>query len=110
MTDENKIQEIRELIDNYAKAKAEHDYLDEFKKSQLSILMREYEALGVSAVNAQEREARADSRYIGTLEGLKQATEDMEKLRWQLKIKEMQFEVWREKQWNSRAERKRYEA
>jgi len=110
MTEETKLQEIREIIEQYAEAKAQKDYLEEFKKSKLSILMKEYEVKGISANNAQEREARADERYIEILKGLRDATKTAESLRWQLKIKEMQFEVWREKQWNQRAEQKRYGA
>ena len=110
MEEEERIQQLRQTIAEYAKARAEQDHLDEFKKSKLALLMKEYEAQGVSAVNAQEREARADERYIQVLKGLQEATETAERLRWELKLKEMQFDMWREKQWNRRAERKRYEA
>ncbi len=110
MSDEARIHEIRQKVAEYAKATAEREYLDEFKKSQLAILMKKYEGLGISAVSGQEREARADPEYKTTLEGLKAAVENAERLRWELKILEMQFDAWRTRQANQRAERGKYDA
>ena len=107
---ETRLDTIRKDVTAYAKAKADMVYLDEYKKSHLAILMKEYEAMGISAVNAQERESRADPRYITTLEGLREATEIAEQKRWELKIVEMQFEKWRTQEASRRAEKGRYGA
>lgn len=111
MTDDRelKLQAIRDKIKDYAKAQAERDYLDEFKKSQLAILMKKYQTEYPTAA-AQEREARADPEYKKLLEGLREAVENAERLRWELKLEEWQLEVWRTKQANQRAERKNYGA
>lgn len=109
MTDEIKLQEIRDKAAAYAKAYAQREYLDEFKRSKLSILMKTFEPLYPTAA-AQEREARAHPDYLALLEGLKAAVEESERLRWELKIAEMQFEAWRTRAANQRAEKSRYGA
>ena len=109
MTDEIQFQEIRDKAAAYAKAYAQREYLDEFKRSKLSILMKEFEPEHKTSA-AQEREARAHPDYLALLEGLKAAVEESERLRWDLKIAEMQFEAWRTHAANQRAERQRYGA
>lgn len=107
---ESRLDTIRKDVAAYAKARADLVYLDEYRKSHLAILMKEYEAKGFSAVSAQEREGRADPRYIVTLQGLREATEIAEQKRWELKIVEMQFEKWRTQEATRRAEKSRYGA
>ena len=107
---ESRLDNIRKDVAAYASARANMVYLDEYKKSHLAILMKEYEAQGFTSVAAQEREGRADKRYIATLEGLKEATEIAEQKRWELKIVEMQFEKWRTQEATRRAEKSRYGA
>lgn len=109
MTDESRLHEIREKVEAYAKAYAEREYLDEFKKSKLAILMKKFEPSFPTAA-AQEREARAHPEYQELLSGLRAAVEESERLRWELKIAEMQFEAWRTRAANQRAERSRYSA
>ena len=100
----------RQLAADYAKAKAEQDYIDEYKKSALSILMKKYEKDGFVSAAAQEREARADSEYIALLDGLRAAVEAAERLRWELRTNEMAIEIWRSQQASRRAEQKGYSA
>jgi hypothetical protein len=100
---EQRFHELSEQAKKCAVAKAQMDYLEEFKKSKLAILMKRYEPQ-FPAANAQEREARADSEYIELLEGLKVARETYETERWDLKIAEMRFEAWRTKEATKRAE------
>lgn len=107
---ERRLHELRETAGKYSKAIAQCDYLDEFKKSKLAILMRSAERDGFSTIAAQEREARAHPQYLELLDGLKDAREAAESLRWELKIAEIGAEVWRTKQANLRAERKGYGA
>ncbi len=110
MSDEARLNAIRTKIAEYAKAAADRDHLDEFKKSKLAILMKKYEKAGFYTAAAQEREARADAEYLELLDGLRDATEQAELLRWELRVEEWKFEAWRTRQANQRAERKAYGA
>lgn len=85
----------------YAKAKAERIYLEEYRKSLKAILMkRSYE----QTVNAQEREAYSDQEYIDLLKGLKAAVEREEEIRWGLVAAQARIEVWRSQEATNRAE------
>lgn len=105
---ENRLHQLREIAGKYAKAEAERTYLDEFKKSQLAILMAKAETKGVTTVAAQERDARADKEYLGLLQGLKIATEEAERLYWELQIARMGAGLWQTEQANMRSERRAY--
>ncbi len=87
----------------FAKAKAERIYLEEYRKSLKSILMKRSleESLG-----AQEREAYAHEEYKAMLNGLREAIEVEEKLRWDLIAAQARVEVWRSEQANLRMEGK----
>jgi hypothetical protein len=85
----------------FAKAKAERIYLEEFRKSKKSLLMKQ--SLESSAV-AQERDAYAHDEYLDLLDGLKAAVEIEEKLRWDLVAAQARVEIWRTEQANNRAE------
>lgn len=87
----------------FAKAKAERIYLEEYRKSLKSILMKRSleESLG-----AQEREAYAHEEYKQLLHGLREAIEIEEKLRWDLIAAQARVEIWRSEQANLRTEGK----
>ena len=106
-TTEQRQHEMREKIKDFAKAKADRVYLDHFRKSKLAILMKgcqsEYDTAAM-----QEREARRHPDYLEVLNGLREAIEIEERLRWELKMKEMEFEAWRTRQANQRSEKQRY--
>ena len=104
------MQQLRETSVKWANAHGQKEYLEEFKKSKLAILMKGSEVGGFSTAAAQEREARAHPDYIALLEGLKVATIAAETLRWELRLAEASIEIWRTKQANARAERKGYGA
>ena len=87
----------------FAKAKAERVYLEEYRKSLKSILMKR--SLEES-IGAQEREAYAHEEYRQLLQGLKSAVEVEEKLRWDLIGAQARVEIWRTEQANNRAEGK----
>ena len=111
MTDiEKLIHDWRANVGEYAKAKADHDYLYEFRKSLKAILMTEALKEGIDKANAQERYAYAHKRYTELLDGLRVATEKAEDLRYRMKIAEARVEVWRTKQANSRREKSMYNA
>jgi len=107
---EKRMLELRETAAKYAKAHAQCEYLEEFKKSKLAILMKQAEVEGHKTSAAQEREARSNRQYLDLLEGLRDAKEQAEALRWQLKIAEIGSEVWRTQQANMRAEKRGYGA
>lgn len=107
---ERRMDQLRKTAKAFAAAFAQREYLDEFKKSKLAILMKKAEREGFTTSAAQEREARASDDYLELLDGLKAAVETSEALRWELKIAEIGAEVWRSKEATRRAERKGYGA
>ena len=107
---EKMINDWRSNVSSYAKAKADHDYLYEFRKSLKAILMTQALETGITAANAQERFAYSHERYTDLLEGLRAATEQAEDLRYRMKIAEARVDIWRTKQANSRKEQQMYGA
>jgi len=98
-------QVIEFLLKNagkYAKAKSERIYLEEFRKSKKALLMQEAELAGVTTSAAQERDAYANIEYRQLLEGLKEAVETEEKLRWQLIAAQMKVDIYRTESANNR--------
>ena len=102
---ERAITYIRDHAEAYAKAKAERVYIEQFRKSKKSLLMRENVSLPVSA---QERDAYAHPAYVQILEALKVAIFEEEKLKLMIKAAEMRFESWRTESANERKEKARY--
>jgi hypothetical protein len=84
----------------YAKAKAERIYLEEYRKSLKAILMKRSLE---TAVNAQEREAYSDQEYLELLKGLRAAIEIEEEIRWGLIAAQARIEVYRTQSANDRA-------
>jgi hypothetical protein len=107
---EQRLGELRGMAADFAPAFANRTYLEEFKKSKLAQLMKQAELEGHKTTAAQEREARAHPEYIQLLEGLKEATEKSERLRWQLEVAKLGVAVWQTQQANERIERKAYAA
>ena len=94
---------IRDHAKQYAQAKANRVYLEEYRKTLKARLMAQQ--LG-DPVNAQERYAYAHPEYAELLEGLKVAIEQEENLRWKLIAAQAKIEVWRSLSANQRAESK----
>ena len=107
---ELRMAELRELSATYASAYATKSYLEEFKKSKIAILQKKYQQLGHKTTAAQEREARADPEYLELLDALRDATEQSETIRWQLKNAELGIEIWRTQESSKRAEKRGYGA
>jgi len=97
---------IRDNAPQYAQAKANRVYLEEFRKSKKSLLMKRAEVNGHNAVSAQEREAYADAGYIQHLEALKEAVANEEELRWMMIAAQAKIEVWRTLESSRRIEAK----
>lgn len=112
MTEEGEIQIFRALNfirDNapaYAKAKAERIYLENYRKSKKALLMRKAESEGQKTAALQERDAYADGEYMQVLDGLRDAVEEEERLRWLMTAAEARIEVWRTLESSRRTERK----
>ncbi len=90
----------------YAKAKGRRVFLEEYRKSKKALLMKDALGKGIEAANAQEREAYADAEYIEVLNGLQEAIEQEETLKWHLEAAKIRTELWRTEQANARAEGK----
>jgi hypothetical protein len=68
--------------EEYANAKAERVYLEEFRKSKKALLMRATD--GAKTIAQQERDAYSHPEYLQVLDGIKAAVALEEALRWQL--------------------------
>jgi len=106
---EARLDELRQQARAFAKAEAERTYLENFKKSKLAMLMKIAEReLGISAVNAQEREARTHPEYLELLDGLRTATEIAEENKWLLNIAMRGSSLYQTQQATKRAEIQAY--
>lgn len=96
---------LRDSALKCAQARANRIYVEEFAKSLKSTLMKEWadEPLGV-----QEREARADPRYLAHLEAIKEAVIEDERNRFMREAALAKIEAWRTQSSNLRAEGKAY--
>ena len=86
----------------YAKAKSNRIYLEEFRKTKKALLMKDALTKGIEAANAQEREAYADAEYQELLKGLAEAFEIEETLKWKMETARMRIDIWRTEQANER--------
>jgi hypothetical protein len=83
-----------------AKAKAEAQYMDDYKKVVKARIMREHDE---KPLGAQEREAYADPRYEQHLKASQDAIERDEYLRWMRDAANAKIEAWRTQCSNERA-------
>lgn len=105
---EELLDKYRQLAELYAPAKATREYLEEYKKSLLALLMKDAEKAGFTSAVTQEREGRSRPEYHRLLDELRQAVHEEEKLRYHLKAAEIEFEMWRTRSANERFERRAY--
>ena len=85
----------------YAKAKADRIYMEEYRKSLKAMIMKRSLE---TAVNAQEREAYSDPEYVQLLQGLREAVEVEEEIRWGLVAAQARIDVWRSQEASARQE------
>jgi hypothetical protein len=83
----------------YAQAKAEVTYLEEFRKSKKAILFSQ--AIG-NTVADRENQAYAHPEYQKLLKGLQAAVERAEELRWKLIAAQARIDVWRSQEASNR--------
>jgi len=93
------IDYILKHASQFAKAKAQRIYLEEYRKSLKAILMK---GSLQDTIGAQEREAYAHNEYLVLLKGLREAVEIEEKLRWDLIAAQARVEVWRSEEASNR--------
>ena len=87
----------------YAEAKAHRVYLEEFRKSQKSMLMKKAIADGEAKSSAAaEMEAYASEVYTEVLKGLEAAVKQEEELRWALVSAQARIDVWRSQEASNR--------
>lgn len=98
---------IRDIAKEFAEAKAERVYIEQFRKSKKAILSKQYEG---GTINDKDNYAYSHKDYLSLLEGLKAAVEKEERLKYQIIAAQLKVEVWRTQQANSRIERKGYGA
>ena len=88
---ERAIHWLAENAEADAQARAEREHLDNYTRSLKALIMREHTEL---PLGAQEREAYADERYIAHLEGLKEAVERDELMRWRRMTADTLVSAW----------------
>lgn len=96
---EIRITKLEKAIPEFAKAKAERVYIENFLRCKKSILMSQ---CAEKTISAREVYAYAHPEYVSLLDGLKQATEIEEKCKWALEKFKIEFEHWRTIQANER--------
>ena len=92
------LEYLIEKAPEYAKAKADRRYLEEFRKTVKAKLYLEAEG----TIADRESYAYSHAEYKALLEGLKAAIEVEEELRWRMRAAEHKVEIWRTIQANNR--------
>lgn len=93
------LDKIEDVYPHYAQAKAHTYQLTEFKKTQRSMLYGN--AVGKTVAD-KENWVSIQPEVTQTIEGIAEAIEEEERLRWELKLLELRIEVWRTEQANQR--------
>jgi len=83
----------------YAQAKAQVTYLEEFRKSKKAMLFSA--AIG-NTIADRENQAYSHPEYLAVLGGLKEAVEKAETLRWMLVAAQARIDVWRSQEASNR--------
>jgi hypothetical protein len=91
---------IRFEAPNYAKAKAERSFIEQFLRSKKSLLMSQESG----TLGAKEAYAYAHPDYIALLGGLREAVEQEETLKWKMEAAKLAFEKYKVEQFNMRVE------
>ena len=96
---EKRMEEIRQIGDSYASAKANLNYLEHYRKIRLAQMMKEKMSTCANmSVAKADLESRAEEEYIKLCQDLKNAVEQESKLAWSKKMVELKFEFWKTNQ------------
>ena len=98
---EKALDYLRDNAGEAAKAKANREYLDEYKKVLKATIMREED--GKESLGMMEARALSDPRYIEHLKVWKECVERDEYFRWMKTSAEAKIEAWRTQSSNERA-------
>ena len=96
------IEFILEQSQNFAVAKSQRIYLEEYRKTKKALLMKDAMTKGFDSAVSQEREAYAHPEYQELLHGLAAAIEQEETLLWKLRAAQMKSDIWRSEQASER--------
>ncbi len=100
-----RIAELKALSKIYAKAKAEHEYLTNFRRSKLAILANEYAVDNPSWSNVRCKDAaRGNEEYLQLLEGMRKACEMSEAAKYELEISRAGIQLYQTERADRRAE------
>lgn len=99
-----RMEEINDLIENLSYYKAQRVKLEESRKILKANLMKEALLRGITAVQAQEREAYSSDEYKQVVEALRFATKEETKNYYLFKLFEIEIDVWRTRQASLRKE------
>ena len=106
---EKRMEEIRQIGNDYATAKANLNYLEHYRKIRLAQMMRQKMSTCANmSVAKADLESRAEEEYIKLCQDLKNAVEQESKLAWEKKMVELKFEFWKTNQISAMSERKKY--
>lgn len=105
---EKQLEFIRKHSKEYAQAKGDRVYLEQFRKSKKAMLMLEAEKQGIKTGQERESYAYAHPDYLALLTALQVAVEKEEYLALIIRGCWTKLELWRTQQANERAERKAY--
>ena len=84
---------------DYAKAKANVTYLSEFRKTKKALC---FQAAMGNTIADKEAAAYAHPEYQAVLEGLREAVEEAERLRWMLVAAQARVDIWRSQEASNR--------
>jgi hypothetical protein len=88
----------------YAKAKAQVAYLTEYRKTKKAVCFLQSKK---KTVAEKEADAYINEDYVEVLDGLKEAVEEAERLRWMLIAAQARVDVWRSYEASNRSIDKR---
>lgn len=90
---------IRDNAQTFAQAKANRIYLDEFRRSKEAML---YQQAPTGTIPEKEAYTRSHPEYLQVLDGLKEAVEQEERIRWLMIAAQTKIEIWRTQSANER--------
>ncbi len=103
---ERSLHFINKQAEEFARAKSQRVYLEEFRKVQKALLMNEAEQEGRRTGQERESYAYSHSEYKKLLDGLREAIEIEESLRWKLLSARENIDVQKQKNMMSMSEAK----
>ena len=83
---------MRKHAPELAKAKADRVYLEQFRKSKKAIL---YQQAPDGTIAEKEAYAYSHPEYLEVLDGLREAVEAEEELKWRMAAAQHRIDVWR---------------